>query len=810
MIHKDTELSLNLAYTEAARRRHTYVSAEHMLYALTFERCVQEALLACGADLSSIRTDLEDYFKKYFDQETLAEDKAPTPTISFQRIVQRAVQQTLNSGGQEVRGTGLLIAFYAEQDCHATYFLQTQDIDRLDLVRFVSHGTAKPGFEDYEDQLENSGLTAHGESGFHSESESTENPEKGGDLLQKYTTELTKLASEGRLDPVIGREEVLTRALQILCRRRKNNPLFVGDAGVGKTALAEGLANLIAGGDAPESLKNARIFSLDMGALMAGSKFRGDFEQRLKGVLKGLKKVPKAILFIDEIHTIVGAGAVGGGALDASNLLKPWLAGGNARCIGSTTFKEYRTKFLHDAALGRRFSKIDVDEPSRSDTIKILAGLQSYYEKHHSVRYNDEAIESAVDLSMRYLADRKLPDKAIDVIDEAGAAVSLHRKENSEDTAISMLGRKEMEATVAKMAKVPVQSVTTSERKNLLKLEETLKKVVFGQEKAVEAVASAIKMSRSGIADDEKPVGSFLFLGPTGVGKTETAKQLANILGLEFLRFDMSEFAEKHTVSRLIGAPPGYVGYDEGGQLTERVQKNPHSVVLLDEIEKAHPDIHNILLQVMDHGTLTDHNGRSVDFRNVILIMTSNVGAKEALVGGIGFSGQDTSTEAVNAHKSELRAYREFFTPEFRNRIDYVVQYGSLSHEHLLSVVDKFLSQLADRILGKGVELTWTRAAKAWLLEKGYSPIYGARPLKRALQTHVQKPLANHILAAPEGTRLKVHLDVKAPGGNLELRKSTAGSRRKKSAATGSDSSSISKQENPGDQGELELSIEKV
>ncbi len=810
MIHKDTELSLNLAYTEAARRRHTYVGAEHMLYALSFERGVQEALLACGAELSLIRSDLEEHFKKYFDEEQLPEDKAPTPTISFQRIVQRAVQQTLNSGGQEVRGTGLLIAFYAEQDCHATYFLQKQEIDRLDLVRFVSHGTAKPGYEDYEDKLESSDLAAHSEPESDHDTNTGTNKEKGADLLKKYTSELTKLAKEGKLDPVIGREEVLDRALQILCRRRKNNPLFVGDAGVGKTALAEGLANLIADEKAPESLQDARIFSLDMGSLMAGSKFRGDFEQRLKGVLKGLKKIPNAILFIDEIHTIVGAGSVGGGALDASNLLKPWLAGGNARCIGSTTFKEYRTTFMNDAALGRRFSKIDVDEPSRSDTIKILAGLQNYYEKHHGVRYSDEAIECAVDLSIRYLAERKLPDKAIDVIDEAGAAISLHRKKTEEKSSISMLGRKEMESTVAKMAKVPVQSVSTSERKSLQKLEQTLKKVVFGQDEAVTAVASAIKMSRSGIADEEKPVGSFLFLGPTGVGKTETAKQLSNILGLKFLRFDMSEFAEKHTVSRLIGAPPGYVGYDEGGQLTERVQKNPHSVVLLDEIEKAHPDIHNILLQVMDHGTLTDHNGRSVDFRNVILIMTSNVGAKESLVGGIGFSAatKDSKDGGLgNGHKGELRAFREFFTPEFRNRIDYVVQYGALRSEHLLSVVDKFLSQLADRILSKGIELTWTRHAKEWLLEKGYSPIYGARPLKRAIQQHVQKPLADQILAQPEGTRLKVNLDVNNTEKKLELHNYKA---EKHSTPTKKKVRSIDEQETKPNQGELELSIEKV
>lgn len=754
MINKDTEVSLNLAYTEAARRRHSFVTAEHMLYALLFERGVQETIFACGGVIEEIRQDLEVYFKKNLEQtldkeENFDKRSPPQPTIAFQRIIQRAVQHALSSGKEEVTGSSLLVSFYSEQDSFAVYYLEKQKISRFDIIRFISHKTAKAGYEDYEQQLDEKNYQTHNKKLTEGDAQKKTDDK---DPLKLYAVNLCDEARQGKIDPLIGRQQEIQRAVQVLCRRKKNNPLFVGDAGVGKTALAEGLALNIVEQKVPKILQEAVIYSLDLGSLLAGSKFRGDFEERLKGVLKGLEKKKNSVLFIDEIHTIVGAGAVSGGSLDASNLLKPWLASKGGRCIGSTTYKEYREHFENDHALARRFQKIDVAEPTNEQAVEILRGLKSKYEDHHNVNYSNDAIKSAVHLSSRYLHDRKLPDKAIDVIDEAGAAFVIKAKESkapkkprgatSKKPKKKTVQPKDIEWVIAQMARIPEQRVSADDKKELRKLDQTLKQVVFGQEKAIDVVCSAVRMSRSGLQDENKPIGSFLFSGPTGVGKTEVALQLSKILKLEFVRFDMSEYMERHSVSRLIGAPPGYVGYSEGGMLTEAVNKSPHCVLLLDEIEKAHPDIYNILLQVMDRGKLTDSNGRTVDFSNVILIMTTNAGARELMNGGIGFGSSKNIAEADD----ETLAIKDTFTPEFRNRLDSIVHFLPLDKSVVLSVIDKFLGELGLHLQEKKISLKWSLEVKEWLFKNGYSRAYGARPIRRTIQEHIKKPLSEMLL----------------------------------------------------------------
>ncbi len=759
MIHKDTEISLNLAYSEAARREHEYVSVEHMLYALTFERKVQEALFASGVDIEEVRKDIEEHFGEFFKDAKIKEDKPPHPTVAFQRVVQRAVQHTISSGKDLVDGVSLLIALFGEQESFAVYFLEKQDLSRFDLVQFAAHGVAKPGFEDYLDRLEDSHMETLGGNSRspairrseHDDDDDQDQEQTGGNKrarnpLGLYAINLCEMARKGKIDPLIGREAEIERAIQILCRRRKNNPLFVGDSGVGKTALAEGLALRIVQDQVPAPLKNAEIYALDMGALLAGSKFRGDFEERLKGILKEMEKSRKRILFIDEIHTVIGAGAVSGGSMDASNLLKPFLSKGTVRVMGSTTYKEFRGQFEQDHALARRFQKIEIVEPSVAETIKILKGLQDNYEKYHNVKYSKEAIRSAVELSARHLTDRKLPDKAIDVIDEVGAATALKfpvgDNANLKQRTISA---HDVQVVVAKMARIPAQKVSTSDVEALRDLDKKLRGVVFGQNAAIESIVGATRMARSGLGNDNRPIGSFLFAGPTGVGKTELAKQLAMVLRVEFIRFDMSEYMERHSVSRLIGAPPGYVGYNEGGLLTDAVHKNPYAILLLDEIEKAHPDVHNILLQIMDNGTLTDSNGRVTDFRNVMIIMTTNAGARELVHGNIGFGRGEQSDEVGNS-REQSTAIREQFSPEFRNRIDHIINFAPLTQDVMLHIVDKFLAELVEKLRAKKMTFTWTDAAKKWLAEKGYDRSYGARPLARVIAEHVKKPLSEMLL----------------------------------------------------------------
>jgi ATP-dependent Clp protease ATP-binding subunit ClpA len=653
------------------------------------------------------------------------------PTAAFQRVIQRAAIHVQSSGRKEVTGANVLVAIFAERESNAAYFLQDQDMTRYDAVNFIAHGVAKdPNFGESRPVI--------GASEFEEEtsgSERSSGEEKKESALAKYCVDLNVKAQEGDIDPLIGRSSEVERCVQVLCRRRKNNPLLVGDPGVGKTAIAEGLARQVVSGDTPEVLSNTTIYSLDMGALLAGTRYRGDFEERLKAVMNELEDHPDAVLFIDEIHTVIGAGATSGGAMDASNLLKPALQGGKLRTMGSTTYKEYRQHFEKDRALSRRFQKIDVKEPSVDDTIKILRGIKRYFEDHHSIKYTADAIKSAVELSARYITDRKLPDKAIDVIDEAGAAQHLVAESKRRKT----IGIKEIEAVVAKIARIPPKSVSKDDSVILRDLETSLKRVVFGQNKAIEALSSAIKLARAGLREPEKPIGSYLFAGPTGVGKTEVAKQLADTLGVEILRFDMSEYMEKHAVSRLIGAPPGYVGFDQGGQLTDGVDQHPHCVLLLDEIEKAHPDVFNILLQVMDHGTLTDHNGRSIDFRNVILIMTSNAGASEMAKAAIGF-GRD------RREGEDTAAIERTFTPEFRNRLDAVISFASLPKETILQVVEKFVLQLEAQLMDRHVSIELTQGAAQWLADKGYDEKMGARPLARVIQEHIKKPLAEELL----------------------------------------------------------------
>lgn len=731
MLSPDLEISLNLAVSEATRRGHPYVTVEHILYALLHNATAREAIEACGGTIENVRRDLETFFEEHIENNALRQGQLPQPTIGFQRVIQRAAQHVQSAGKDKIQGANVLVAIFSEKDSFAVFYLEKEKITRFDIIQFLAHGITKER-ERGEQEEGNSTRFLPGQT----DEESEASPK---DALLKYTVDLCERARQGKVDPLIGRDHEMERIMQILCRRRKNNPLFVGDAGVGKTALAEGLALRVVQNEVPDALQGLRVFSLDMGSLIAGSKFRGDFEQRLKGVIRGLQKQPKHVLFIDEIHTIIGAGAVGGGALDASNILKPALASGEVRCMGSTTFKEYRTHFENDHALARRFQKIDIEEPTREDALKILKGLKLQYEKHHNVHYTPGALQAAVDLSARYINDRKLPDKAIDVIDEAAAAVALRGTQHKGRT----ISAEMIQAVVAKIARIPVAKVSSSDREALRDLETNLKRKVFGQDKAIEALSSAIKLSRSGLGDEDRPIGSFLFAGPTGVGKTEVAKQLAKIMAIEMIRFDMSEYMERHSVSRLIGAPPGYVGFDQGGLLTDAITKNPHSVLLLDEIEKAHPDMQNILLQVMDHGTLTDNNGRKADFRNVIIIMTTNAGAKELSQQSIGF---DKSTRARMEGNSLSRAIKDQFSPEFRNRLNGIINFGPLPIDVVKLVAQKFIDELNEKLAKKKVKLEFDDEAITWVATKGYDEAYGARPIRRLVEEKVKQPLADELL----------------------------------------------------------------
>ncbi|MDP2740740.1 MAG: ATP-dependent Clp protease ATP-binding subunit ClpA [Pseudorhodobacter sp.] len=722
------EQAIHGALALANAHRHELATLEHLLLALIDEPDANRVMQACSVDLDILRKTLVDFIDD--DLATLVTDvegSEAVPTAAFQRVIQRAAIHVQSSGRTEVTGANVLVAIFAERESNAAYFLQEQDMTRYDAVNFIAHGVAKdPAYG------EPHPVTGADE---HIETPKAEAGEAKDSALSKYCVDLNTKARKGEVDPLIGREAEVERCIQVLCRRRKNNPLLVGDPGVGKTAIAEGLAWKIVHGETPEILAHATIFSLDMGALLAGTRYRGDFEERLKSVVKEMEDHPDAILFIDEIHTVIGAGATSGGAMDASNLLKPALQGGKLRCMGSTTYKEYRQHFEKDRALSRRFQKIDVNEPSVEDSVKILMGLKPYFEEHHDLRYTHDAIRTAVELAARYIHDRKLPDKAIDVIDEAGAAQHLLSESKRRKT----IGPREIEAVVAKIARIPPKSVSKDDSEVLRDLEKSLKRVVFGQDKAIVALASAIKLARAGLREPEKPIGNYLFAGPTGVGKTEVAKQLASTLGVELLRFDMSEYMEKHAVSRLIGAPPGYVGFDQGGMLTDGVDQHPHCVLLLDEMEKAHPDVYNILLQVMDHGKLTDHNGRSVDFRNVILIMTTNAGATEMSKSAIGF-GRDRRTGEDTA------AIERTFTPEFRNRLDAVISFAPLDKAVILLVVEKFVLQLEAQLLDRHVHIELSPEAAAWLGDKGYDDRMGARPLGRVIQEHIKKPLAEELL----------------------------------------------------------------
>ncbi len=725
------EKALHQAMNLARERAHEFATLEHLLLALTDDRDTIAVLTGCDVDIEALKSDLEDFINEELDSLVVPNGQDARPTAAFQRVIQRAVIHVQSSGKEEVTGANVLVAIFAERESHAAYFLEQQDMTRLDAVNFISHGITKSG--PTEERRVRGAENPNGGNGQGEEGERAGNGQSSA--LADFCVNLNEKARAGKIDPLIGRDSELRRTIQILCRRSKNNPLYVGDAGVGKTAIAEGLARKIVEGDVPEVLRESVIYALDMGSLLAGTRYRGDFEERLKAVMKELEKHPDAILFIDEIHTVIGAGATSGGALDASNLLKPALASGNIRCIGSTTYKEYRQFFEKDRALVRRFQKIDVAEPTIPDAIEIVKGLRPYFEDYHKLKYTDEALKAAVELSARYINDRKLPDKAIDVIDETGASQMLLTPENRK----AIIDVPDIEQTIATMARIPPKSVSKSDSELLANLESNLKTVVFGQDVAISALASAIKLARAGLREPEKPIGSYLFTGPTGVGKTEVAKQLADTLGVELLRFDMSEYMERHTVSRLIGAPPGYVGFDQGGLLTDGVDQHPHCVVLLDEIEKAHPDLFNILLQVMDHGKLTDHNGKSVDFRNVILIMTSNVGAMELQKSPIGFGRkreQGDDEEAIN----------RMFTPEFRNRLDAIISFGPLPPAVVRRVVEKFVLQLEGQLAERGVTIELTPEAAEWLAVRGYDERMGARPLGRVIQEHVKKPLADQVL----------------------------------------------------------------
>ena len=723
MISKELSATLGFAVKEAKRRRHEYVSIEHILFAILNDTTGIEIIDNCGADVENLLGSLENFFEKKIERIPEDNDYVLQQTIGFQRVIQRAVNHARSAEKQEVAVADVLASIFLEKDSHAEYFLSSEGVTRLDILNFISHSIAKDPFTD-----DSGGLLRPGK-------EERDRRQKANPL-ELFTLNLIALAAEGKLDPLIGRATELERTMQVLCRRRKNNPVFVGDPGVGKTAMAEGLAQKIQKGEVPDLLEDMEIFSLDLGGLLAGTKFRGDFEQRLKGVIAELQKKPRAILFIDEIHTIVGAGATSSGSMDASNILKPVLASGEIRCIGSSTFEEFKNHFEKDRALSRRFEKIEIMEPPVSESIKILKGLRSRYEEHHGIVYTDAALKAAVELSTKYLRDRFLPDKAIDVIDEAGAFIRL-----SGSTRRKKINPADIEKIIAKMARVPTVSVSTSDRSKLENLEADLKEVVFGQGDAINALVTSIKRSRAGLGSPERPVGCFLFAGPTGVGKTEVALQVARILGVEFMRFDMSEYMEKHAVARLIGAPPGYIGFDQGGMLTDGIRKHPHSVLLMDEIEKAHPDLFNILLQVMDHATLTDNNGRKADFRNVILMMTSNAGSREMSAANIGFG--ETHNDAQSKGK---KAIERMFSPEFRNRLDETITFNALNLEIMEMIVDKFIAELNQQLAIKKVALTISPAVRIWLAKKGHDPTYGARPLSRVIQTEIKDKLSDEIL----------------------------------------------------------------
>jgi len=737
---RNLEDTIHRAIDFATERRHEFVTLEHLLLALAEDQDAIAVLRACDVDLDKLREDLCNYLDNDLDYLVSDTMSDPRPTEGFNRALQRAMIHVQSSGREEVTGANVLVAIFSERESHAVYFLQEQDMTRFDAVNYISHGIAKvPGLSE-----------ARGVEGADEDAGSERVNRKGTEALDAYCVDLNRKAAKGRIDPLIGRQDEVERTIQVLCRRQKNNPLYVGEPGVGKTAIAEGLALRIVNHEVPDVLKGATIFALDMGALLAGTRYRGDFEERLKEVLRELDEMEGAILFIDEIHTVIGAGATSGGAMDASNLLKPALASGTLRCIGSTTYKEFRNHFEKDRALVRRFQKIDVAEPTLEDSVKILKGLKPYYEKHHKVRYTAEAIRAAVDLSARYIHDRKLPDKAIDVIDEVGAAQMLLPESRRKKT----ISVKDVEAVVAKIARIPPKSVSKDDTKALQSLERDLKTVVFGQDKAISALSSAIKLARAGLREPEKPIGCYLFSGPTGVGKTEVSRQLARIMGIELHRFDMSEYMERHSVSRLIGAPPGYVGFDQGGLLTDAIDQHPHAVLLLDEIEKAHPDLFNILLQVMDHGKLTDNNGKSVDFRNVILIMTTNAGAADLAKPAMGF-------EREKRVGDDQDAINRMFTPEFRNRLDATIGFVALEPEIVARVVDKFVMELEGQLADRNVTIELSDAARKWLAEKGHDPAFGARPLSRVIQEHIKKPLAEELLFGKLAKGGLVRVDLK-------------------------------------------------
>jgi ATP-dependent Clp protease ATP-binding subunit ClpA len=738
MIAQELEVSLHLAFVEARQKRHEFITVEHLLLTMLDNASAAQVLRACNVNIEELRQVLTDYIATHTPVTPGDQEVDTQPTVGFQRVIQRAILHVQSTNKKEVTGANILVALFGEKDSHAVYFLTQRNVNRLDVVNYIAHGIDKT-----QASLPNK---------TQNEPESEQEQIAGG-ALKNYTQDLNALALSGKIDPLIGRETELERVIQTLCRRRKNNPLLVGEAGVGKTAIAEGLARRIVENDIPEILKDAHVYSLDMGALLAGTKYRGDFEQRLKAVLKELNEAQNAVLFIDEIHTMIGAGAASGGTMDASNLLKPALSNGQLKCIGATTYQEYRGIFEKDHALSRRFQKIDVPEPSVEQTIEILKGLKSRFEEHHSIKYSAAALTSAAELASRFINDRHLPDKAIDVLDEAGAAQRILPKSRQK----KVIGKHEIEEIIAKIARIPPRSVSSDDRNTLKTLDRDLKAVVFGQDKAIEALATAIKMSRSGLGNPQKPIGSFLFSGPTGVGKTEVARQLAYAMGMPLHRFDMSEYMERHAVSRLIGAPPGYVGFDQGGLLTEAISKQPHAVLLLDEIEKAHPDIFNILLQVMDHGTLTDNNGRKADFRNVVIIMTTNAGSEALNKSQIGFTQSSASGD-------ELAEIKRTFTPEFRNRLDAVISFAPLDHQIILRVVDKFLMQLEEQLHEKKVEIVFTDALKDYLAERGFDPLMGARPMARLIQDTIRSALADELLFGRLTNGGQVTVDIDADG----------------------------------------------
>ncbi len=770
MIAQELEVSLHMAFVEARQQRHEFITVEHLLLALIDNPSASEVLKACAANLDELRKNLDQFVRDNTPTVGGTDEVDTQPTLGFQRVIQRAIMhvQSSGSGKKEVTGANVLVAIFGEKDSHAVYYLHQQGVTRLDVVNYIAHGIRKA-------EPPEAAKQASEQSPAETEKEEAEGK---ASPLEQYTQNLNQMARDGKIDPLIGRDTEVERVIQVLCRRRKNNPLLVGEAGVGKTAIAEGLAWRITQNDVPEVLADAEVYALDMGALLAGTKYRGDFEQRLKAVIKQLKEQPGAVLFIDEIHTLIGAGAASGGTLDASNLLKPALSSGQLKCIGATTFTEYRGIFEKDAALSRRFQKVEVAEPSVEQTIEILKGLKSRFEEHHSVKYALGALQAAAELSAKFINDRHLPDKAIDVIDEAGAAQRILPKSKQKKT----ITRAEVEEIVAKIARVPSTSVSNDDRSKLKTLDRDLKSVVFGQDNAIDALSAAIKMARSGLGKPDKPIGSFLFSGPTGVGKTEVAKQLAYILGIELIRFDMSEYMERHAVSRLIGAPPGYVGFDQGGLLTEAVSKKPHCVLLLDEIEKAHPDVFNILLQVMDHGTLTDNNGRKADFRNVLIIMTTNAGAETLQKATIGF----TNPRELG---DEMADIKRMFTPEFRNRLDAIVGFKPLDEEVILRVVDKFLLQLESQLAEKKVEVTFTDALRRHLAKRGFDPLMGARPMQRLIQDTIRKALADELLfgGLVDGGRLTVDIvdnDKGEPEVKLDIQPNKKSDRTKPEAAT--------------------------